>query len=58
MLAEPFGCGGFCHWKLAAIRVEVSAGDKHKLLRFERSFIRRECEIREGNRIVRRDDHQ
>jgi hypothetical protein len=25
MLAEPFGCGGFCRWKLVAIGVEVSA---------------------------------
>ena len=39
MLAEPLGCGGFCHWKLVAIGVEVSAGDKHKLLGLERLLI-------------------
>src|ERR1700722_17764732 len=58
MLAEPLGCGGFCYWKLVAIGVEVSARDKHKLLGLERLLIGREREIREGNRIVRRDDHQ
>jgi hypothetical protein len=41
MLAEPFGCGGFCRWKLVAIGVEVSAGDKHKLLGLERLLIGR-----------------
>src|SRR5712672_4751578 len=41
MFAEPLGCGGFCHWKLIAIGVEVSAGDKHKLLGFERLLIGR-----------------
>jgi hypothetical protein len=41
MLAEPLGCGGFCHWKLVAIGVEVSAGDKHKLLGLERLLIGR-----------------
>jgi hypothetical protein len=41
MLAEPLGCGGFCHWKLVAIGVEVSAGDKYKLLGLERLLIGR-----------------
>jgi len=58
MLAEPLGCGGFCHWKLVAIGVEVSRRDKPQASWARAPAHRTLARDPRGNRIVRRDDHQ